>query len=155
MRKLERKTKIILTAAILLLAVVMVIFVIPFYHLPAPVSLWEKKQLEEEYNRVHDWPPMWMDQNDKIDFTYYFGEYNGYYIISDKYDICWHWDETVGDYEFEYGNRSISALKKDGTFYELSDLYARGEISDKDLAKIYEYYLETKKILNNQFCGDE
>lgn len=140
-----KKTIIITSVVVVLLLALAVGFLsTAIRFLPAPITVWELDQLEEEYNRVHDWPPMWMDQNDKIDSTYYFGEYNGYYIISDKYDVCWCWDETVGDYEFEYGNRSISALKKDGTFYELSDLYARGEISDEDLAKIYGYYLDTK-----------
>ncbi len=143
------KKAIIITISIvtfLLVSFVLGIFVIPFYRLPAPVTLWEKKQLEEEYNRVRDWPPRWLDQSDLIGCTYYFGEYNGYYIISDVYDICCNWGETVGGYEFEYGNRDIKALKIDGTFYKLSDLYAKGKISDDDLAKIYEYYLETKKF---------
>ena len=146
------KKAIIITISIvtvLLVSFVLGIFVIPFYRVPAPVTLWEKKQLEEEYKWVHNWRPMWIDQSDISDFTYYFGEYNGYYIISKTYDVTWCWGETVGDYEFEYGNRSISALKKDGVsykYYKLSDLYAKGKISDDDLAKIYEYYLETLKF---------
>ncbi len=142
------KKAIIITISIvtfILVSFVLGIFVIPFYRLPAPVTLWEKKQLEEEYNRVHNWPPMWMGESDIIGCTYYFGEYNGYYIISDTYELCVSWGESVGGYEFEYGQRNIRALKIDGKFYTLSDLYAKGKLTDKDLAKIYEYYLETKK----------
>lgn len=142
------KKAIIITISIvtfLLLSFVLGIFVIPFSRLPAPVTLWEKKQLEEEYNRVHDWPPMWMGESDILGCTYYFGEYNGYYIISDISDVDWYWCETVGEYKFEYSGRSISVLK-DGKFYRMSYLYARGEISDKDLAKIYEYYLDALKF---------
>ena len=149
MKKRWKITLIASTAAFLLLAVILCIFVIPFYRVPAPVTLWEKKQLEEKYKWVHNWRPMWIDQSDISDFTYYFGEYNGYYIISKTYDVTWRWGETVGDYEFEYGNRSISALKKDGVsykYYKLSDLYASGELSDEDLAKIYEYYLNTPEF---------
>ena len=133
----------------LLVSFILGIFVIPFYRIPMPLTLWEKKQLEEEYNWVCDWQPMWIDQSDNFDLTYYFGEYNGYYIISRTYDVTVCWGETVGDYEFEYGDRSIFALKKGGVAYEhykLSDLYAKGTISNDDLAKIYEYYLDTLKF---------
>ena len=140
MKKLSKKTVIILTAAILLLAVVLGIFVIPFYRLPAPVTLWEKKQLEEEYNRLWDWPPVWMNRNGEGGDTFYYGKYNGYYIIGYTLDVQWLWYEDIGGYEFRQGDFALGGMKKDGKYYALKDLYESGKISDDDLAKIYKYY---------------
>lgn len=141
-----KKIIIVSVAVFLLLAVVLGIFVIPFYRLPAPITLWDKKQVEKEYMGRYpesSSPPQWADRDGEKGFSFYFGKYNGYYIVCDTYNITSVWGETVGDYQFEYGSRSIFALK-DGKTFKLTELYERGELSDQDLAKIYEYYLETK-----------
>ena len=138
-----KKYIIISVAAFLVLAVVLCIFVIPFYRLPAPITLWDKRQVEKEYLNymlpVFHTLPSWMDRNGEGGSTFYYGKYNGYYIICDAINIDISNSEEVGGYFFDLGSHVLRA-HKDGKSYGLDTLYASGEISDKNLATIYEYH---------------
>ena len=152
------KKAIIITISIvtfLLVSFVLGIFVIPFYRLPAPVTLWKKRQVEKEYCKGHldeYITPVWMDRNGEGGLTFYYGKYNGYYIFCGTDDVDWSLSHNIGDYRFELGSHPLYA-KKDGKSYKLNDLYERGEISDEDLAKIYECHKNNPAF--EHFYADE
>ncbi|MBQ6997273.1 MAG: hypothetical protein IJN60_02740 [Oscillospiraceae bacterium] len=137
-----KKVIIISVVVFLLIALALGVSAMLIERLPAPITPWEKKQLEKEYGKYGISPPQWMDKNGEGGCTFYYGKYNGYYIICDTIEIQISNREEVGDYIFKLGSRTLYALKN-GESYKLGDLYVNGEISDKEIAKIYEYHKNT------------
>lgn len=143
MKKLGKKKIIAIFAAILLLALVLGLFVIPIYRLPAPATLWDVGQLAKTTVGGSFARTQWID----LDETYfrqkcYFGKYNGYYVVSLEKHITNIYVETIGDYSFVINSYTI-ALCKGNTQMSLAEAYGTGIISDKNLAKIHEYHLMT------------
>jgi hypothetical protein len=132
MKKFGKKKYIIISIAIILVAVLVVGAVhASTDYLPAPLRKWEKKQLIEA---MGDTP------------EYYFGEYNGYYVVSAvklTQDLR---EETIGGYTFCFNEYTISVWKG-GIGFDLKYAYEQGKISDKDLAKIYKYQKQTEEDL--------
>lgn len=143
MRKLERKTKIILLiAAIALVALAVGFLGTTIRFLPAPLPIWEQRQLEKAMEGSI-FEPQWMDEGDSA-FSYYYGKYNGYYVVSDVTQLPWVHIQKIGDYSFYLNTRSIGVWK-DGIYFDLNYAYEHGKISDRDLAKIYKYHMKTLK----------
>ena len=146
-----KKIVIISVSAVLLLALAVGFLSTAIRFLPAPITVWELEQLEEEYWSIGAIsPPSWMGKNGEVGSNFYYGKYNGYYIIYDPYEKQVSNEEKIGDYIFVLGSGRLYALKN-GESFKPGDLYANGEITDKDLAKIFEYHKNTFY----QFYDDE
>lgn len=143
MRKLKRKTKIILIAAIALVALVIGFLGITTRFLPAPLPIWEQNKLAEAMGEEAFNESQWMDEGDRA-FSYYYGKYNGYYIVSGVIQAQIITIEKIGDYSFYLNTRNIGVYK-DGIYFDLDYAYEHGKISDRDLAKIYKYHMKTLK----------
>lgn len=76
--------------------------------------------------------------------NYYIGEYNGYFILMLSYEGEPFFDviKTInfGECSITYPNSNILRAWKEGTFYDLKELYELGELSKNDIEKIIEQY---------------
>lgn len=143
MRKIEMKTKIILIAAIALVALVVGFLGITTRFLPAPLPIWEQNKLAEAMGEEAFNESQWMDEGDRA-FSYYYGKYNGYYIVYEPNQTTATNTVTIGDYQF-HTNSAVICAYKDGEGVRLDWAYDLGMISDRDLAKIYKYHMKTLK----------
>lgn len=78
----------------------------------------------------------------------YLGKYNGYYVFyyNDGENISGGGTYDVANHEFFVMGKL--AAYEDGVFYELTDLYARGEISYVDVSKMHDKHLEIYGMVN-------
>lgn len=111
---------------------------------------------------------------DDVIINYYIGEYNGYYILMLSYkgeaifDIIGtiYFDEA----ELTYYDSNILRAWKDGTFYDLKELYESGKLSMNDIEEIIKQYnsmnlenlgineeieLDIKRSYISNFCNNE
>lgn len=139
------KKAIIISIAVILLAVLAVgIFAIPVRYLPAPLTVWENTRVAKA-----------MGDNPEVDpYIYYFGKYNGYYIVASAKMTCDIRVDKIGDYSFCINTYSIGVWK-DGIRMDLQYAYEHDMISDQDLSKIHEYHLETLRDFELEFIGEE
>ncbi len=81
---------------------------------------------------------------DDVIVNYYIGEYNGYFVLMLSYEgqLFFQWVTTVNfdEYSITYPNSNVLRAWKDGTFYELKELYDSGEISKNDIKEIIGQY---------------
>ena len=139
-----KKTVIIITAVVLLAVLAVGLIHATTTYLPAPLRIWQKDALAVAAGRESfDKFTNLMDIDDHFSYgrDRYYGKYNGYYILSEKNQLCSTTTVTIGEYDFELNGRNLTAYK-DGTGMDLADAYKRGYISDKDLAKIYGYHIK-------------
>lgn len=132
------KRVIIVSIAIILVAVLVVGVVhASTDYLPAPLRKWEKKQLIEA-----------MGDTPETHFGgYYFGKYNGYYVVSTVKLTADLPEVKIGDYTFCYNQYRISVWK-DGICFDLNYAYEQGKITDRDIAKIYKYHKQIEEKLS-------
>ncbi len=127
-----KKVIFISIAAFLLIMLALVIFVIPIRRIPAPQTAWERWQVTKAMEDVFV----------ADSYQYYFGKYNGYYIVSGAKMTCDFCIETIGDYTFCFNAYNIGVWK-DRIRFDLEYAYEQGKISDEDLGKIHEYHIQT------------
>ena len=132
-------------AAILLIAV-LVIFVIPVRCSPAPQTLWNRWGTKKA---IEDYP----NSELYIVYEYYYGKYNGYYIVSSEKNTCAFSITTIGEHTFCFNSYNIGVWK-DGMRFNLEDAYKQGKISDKDLEKIHKYHLKTLRDFELEAIGE-
>lgn len=111
---------------------------------------------------------------DDIIINYYIGEYNGYYILmlSYKGEAIFDIIGTIyfGEAELTYYDSNIFRAWKNGTFYDLKELYKSEELSMNDIKKIIKQYntmylenlglkeeieLDIKRSYISNFCNNE
>ena len=144
-----KKTVIIITAVVLLTVLVIGLIHATTIYLPAPLRMWQKDDLaqamgKESFEKIN----MSTDKDDPYSLykDRYYGKYNGYYIVSQPTMVQHVTTETIGEYDFVLNARNLVAFK-DGKSVKLSWVYQQGEISDKDIAKIYEYHTQAEEEL--------
>ena len=144
-----KKVIIIAIAVVLLAVLVLSIFVIPARHLPAPITIWEQKQLAIARGEGTFDKSRWMDMDDPETYRWrrYYGKYSEYFVVWQSNNTAAARNVTIGDYVF-YLNASNLTVWKDGIRFDLVYAYEHDKISDEDLAKIYAYYTQIESALD-------
>ena len=138
--------RVIISIAAILLIAVLVIFVIPVRRIPAPQTLWDRW----ETTKAIEGDP---DSEMYNAYKYYYGKYNGYYVVSNVKNAASFSIRTIGEYTFCFNNYNIGVWK-DGIRFDLEYAYKQGKISDKDLGKIHKYHLKTLRDFELKAVGE-
>ena len=144
------KKKIVIATAVILLAILALGLIhATTIYLPAPLRMWQKDDLahamgKESFEETKNW--MDIDDTESYLRDRFYGEYNGYFIVSQPTMVQHVTTETIGEYDFVLNARNLVAFK-DGKSVKLKWVYEQGAISDKDLAKIYEYHTQAEEEL--------
>ena len=128
---MRKKTIIISSVALVfLIALVSGIFLIPIHRDPAPITLWDQKQVDKAMGDISP-------------YVHYFGKYNGYYVVGKIKMTTDIGTETIAGYNFVKNSYALYVLKEGLPAVKLAYAYAMGRLSDEDIAKIHEYQLQT------------
>lgn len=145
--------KVIIIASVVILLAVLAVGLIhaTTLHLPAPLRIWQKDDLAEaagieSFEEFTNW--MDIDDHESYGGDRYYGEYNGYYIISQQNQTGIIMTATLGEYRFVLKGRDLLAYK-DGVGMELFRAYKQGYIQDKDVKKIYKYHMQIEDYRDN------
>ena len=84
----------------------------------------------------------------KVEINQYIGKYNGYHIlmisVSDEMFLTWIVSEAFDDIKITYSNSNRLRGYKNGDFYNLPELYKKGELTKEDIINIKEVFYEEK-----------
>ena len=130
------------------------------------------EQTADEFskNREYDWFTLSIYNDCDMNSYYY-----RYYGIIDEYVVLGYHQKTTYNYSDEYLNKKVGNysfhfqsggnvyLYKDGVFYTIQEIYAHGNISDKDVAIIYQrhnsnyntYYENWRKETYYQYFAEK
>lgn len=80
---------------------------------------------------------------DAISMTYY-GSYSGYEaVLNTGMGGAMVRPIEVGGHLFQFGSTNVILLYKDGTFVEFQDAFKDGKITQEDIDRLYEVYINT------------
>ena len=105
-----------------------------------------KEEIREAYAKKLGTPPGWYDEGEKYGLRYY-GTYNDYTIIFEKFWLECESRLELANYEIKYSSSFRLWAYQDGEFYDIEDVYNQGLITDEDVKSIYEAHCRDQEKL--------